>query len=81
MTSTFLHDDNNVPPDEAADRDAPMCNGCGQQMWVVRVETVLSDHGTLSKRDYECSRCGAKRSVRTNSNLIASSDLSAGAIS
>ena len=81
MTSTFLHDDNKVPPDETAGRDTPSCNVCGQQMWVVRVETLLSDHGTVSRHDYECSRCGAKRSVRTTSNLNASSGLFAGAIS
>ena len=75
MTSTFLHEDNKVPPDEAVERDAPECKICGQQMWVVRVETVLSDKGTLSKRDYECSRCGAKQSVRTSSQLIAPSTL------
>lgn len=78
MTSTFLHEDNKVPPDEGVERDAPECKICGQQMWVVRVETVLSDKGTLSKRDYECSRCGAKQSVRTNSQLIAPSTLATG---
>jgi ribosomal protein S14 len=75
MTSTFLHDDNKVPPDEAVERDAPHCKICGQQMWVVRVETLLSDHGTTSRRDYECSRCGAKQSIRTSSTLNAPSNV------
>jgi ribosomal protein L37AE/L43A len=70
MTSTFLHEDKKVPPDEAEERDAPPCPNCGQQMWVIRVETQLSDHGTQSIRDYECSRCGTKRSLRTTSELI-----------
>ena len=70
MTSTFLHEDKNVPPDEPDERDAPLCPNCGQQMWVVRVETQLSDQGTQSTRDYECSRCGTKKSLRTRSGLI-----------
>jgi hypothetical protein len=78
MTSTFLHEDNKVPPDEAVERDAPHCKTCGQQMWAVRVETVLSDDGTLSKRDYECGRCGAKQTVRTSSKTIAPSSLATG---
>lgn len=75
MTSTFLHDDNKVPPDEVIERDAPQCNTCGQQMWVVRVETVLSDNGTSSTRVYECGRCGTKRSVRTMSKLASPSSI------
>lgn len=78
MTSTFLHEDNKVPPDEVVERDAPQCRVCGQQMWVVRVETLLSDNETLSKRDYECSRCGDKQSVRMSSKLIVPSSVASG---
>src|SRR5512139_46272 len=46
MTPTFLHEDKNIPPDGAVERDAPPCASCGQQMWVVRVDTKLSDGGT-----------------------------------
>ena len=53
MTSTFLHEDKNVPPDEALERDAP-------RVWLVRVDTKLSDGGTLTKSEYECSHCGAQ---------------------
>jgi len=70
MTSTFLHEDKNVPPDEAEERDAPKCSTCGNQMWMTRVDTQLSDNGTQSKREYECSHCGAKRSVKTSSARI-----------
>ncbi|HSV23520.1 MAG TPA: hypothetical protein VLJ17_10880 [Xanthobacteraceae bacterium] len=69
MTSTFLHEDKNVPPDEPVERDAPLCD-CGQQMWLVRVDTQLSDGGTRSTYDYECGSCGAKRSLRTVSEVI-----------
>jgi hypothetical protein len=78
VTSTFLHDDNKIPPDEVVDRDAPHCKACDQKMWVVRVETLLSDAGTVSKRDYECSRCGARQSVRTRSMIIEPSSLASG---
>jgi 5-methylcytosine-specific restriction endonuclease McrA len=70
MTSTFLHEDRNVPPDEQIERDAPTCTVCGQQMSIIRIETLLSDSGTRSKRDYECSGCGAKQSLQTMSEHI-----------
>lgn len=70
MTSTFLHEDKNVPPDEAEERDAPKCPVCGHQMWMTRVDTQLSDGGTQSKREYECSQCGAKQSLETRSDRI-----------
>jgi ribosomal protein S14 len=72
VTSTFLHEDQKVPPDEEVERDAPECRICGQQMWVVRVETVLSDNETISKRTYECGRCGAKQSVKTTKPVVLS---------
>ena len=64
MTSTFLHEDKKVPPDEAEERDAPPCPNCGQQMWVVRVETQLSDHGTQSVRNYGEHYCNVPNSCR-----------------
>jgi hypothetical protein len=70
MTSTFLHEDKNVPSDEAEERDAPKCAVCGHQMRMTRVDTQLSDGGTQSRREYECSRSGAKRSVETSSDRI-----------
>jgi predicted RNA-binding Zn-ribbon protein involved in translation (DUF1610 family) len=70
MTSTFLHKDKRVPPDETEERDAPPCPNCGQQMWVVRVEAQLSDRGTQSVREYECSHCGGRRSLTKTSELI-----------
>ena len=70
MTSTFLHEDKKIPPDELAERDAPACKNCGQQMSLVRVETQSSDRGTQSKRAYECTRCGEKQSVRIESDKI-----------
>ena len=70
MTSTFLHKDKKVPPDEVFERDAPTCPRCGHQMSVLRVDTRLSDKGTQSKRDYECTGCGAKQTVEFASEQI-----------
>jgi len=70
MASTFLHEDKKVPPDETLERDAPTCPSCGQQMSVLRVATQLSDKGTRSKRDYECTRCGAKQTLTFASDQI-----------
>ena len=67
MTSTFLHKDKKVPPDETEERDAPSCQNCGQRMWIIRVETHLSDNGTQSVRYYECGRCRATRTLQTRS--------------
>lgn len=71
MTSTFLHEDKNVPPDELAERDAPACEKCGNQLWLIWVETSLSDHGTRSTRKYECSQCGNKQTVHFETEQIA----------
>jgi ribosomal protein L37AE/L43A len=70
MASNFLHEEKEIPPDELAERDAPACPKCGQQMWVIRVETQLFDGGTRSIRQYECSPCGTKQALRTESNQI-----------
>jgi hypothetical protein len=39
-------------------------------MSVLRVDTRLSDKGTQSKREYECTRCGAKQTVKVASKHI-----------
>jgi DNA-directed RNA polymerase subunit RPC12/RpoP len=71
MSSNFLHEDKNVPPDETVERDAPVCD-CGQQMWLVRVETQLSDSGSRSIRKYECTRCGHKQLLRLSEPIAPS---------
>jgi hypothetical protein len=53
MGSTLLHKDKKPPPDELAQRDAPACKNCGQQMFLARLETKISDDGARSKRIYE----------------------------
>ena len=70
MVSTFLHEDKNVPPDEVLERDAPTCPSCGHRMSVLRVDTLLSDKGTRSKREYECTRCGSKQTLKFASEQI-----------
>jgi hypothetical protein len=70
MTSTFLHKDQNVPPNEVEERDAPACPNCGQQMWLMRIDNELSDKGTKSKRHYECGHCGTKKISQTMSTLL-----------
>jgi ribosomal protein L37AE/L43A len=70
MGSNFLHEDKNVPPNEAEERDAPNCPNCGQQMWLMRIDTQLSDRGTQSERQYECMACGAKTTEHVAADLI-----------
>jgi len=38
-------------------------------MWIIRVETELSDRGAKSNRHYECCRCGAKKVLQTASEF------------
>jgi len=54
---------------DASSMDSPACD-CGEHMWLVRLDTHLSDDGTLTERTYECASCGAKRVVRSGSDKI-----------
>jgi hypothetical protein len=62
MTSTFLHEDKPVSPDEAVDMDAPFCK-CGGRMWLTRVKTQIYATGPESEKTYECKLCGAARTL------------------
>lgn len=48
----------------------PKCDICGHEMWIARIETKLSDEGTLTESVYECSVCGAKQVIRVGSDKI-----------
>jgi hypothetical protein len=63
MTSTFLHEEKVIAPDEMVDADAPTCENCDQRMWLCRVETKVSAVGTTSRKEYECKMCGESRTV------------------
>jgi hypothetical protein len=58
MTSTFLHEDKNVPPDEAVERDAP------------RVPVVVSKCG-LSECTLNFQTMAPEQSVSTNAAVAA----------
>jgi DNA-directed RNA polymerase subunit RPC12/RpoP len=59
MTSTFLHEDKMLRPDENAEADAPVCQACSQKMWLSKVTQVESDQATTETREYQCKSCGA----------------------
>ena len=59
MTSTFLHEDKIIPPDEMVDARAPTCVACGQRMWLTRVDTKIGP-SFETKNLYECKECGAQ---------------------
>jgi hypothetical protein len=69
MRSTFLHDDQAIPPDERVDRYAPVCDPCKTRMWLTRIHTTLTDIAARSQRDYECKLCGAKKRVESDDSL------------
>jgi DNA-directed RNA polymerase subunit M/transcription elongation factor TFIIS len=70
MTSTFLHEDKNIPPDETIERDAPECPVCRERMKLAFVRNQSSDTGTESTREYECIRCGRRQFNRTVTDQI-----------
>jgi hypothetical protein len=59
MTSTFVHEDKHIPPDEFLDVDAPFC--CDRRMWLVRTETRIGPDGVTRRREYDCKACGAEK--------------------
>jgi len=63
MTSTFLHEDKRISPDEMIDVDCPVCENCGQPMWLTKVETHVLPTKLVSNRDYECVMCGAAKTI------------------
>ena len=64
MSSTFLHQEKNISPDEIADIQAPICERCQQQrMWLVKVDTKVGPNGMHSEREYECKICGTAQTV------------------
>ncbi len=58
MTSTFLHEDKAVAPDEQIDGAAPACERCGRPLWLVNWTRRASDAGDFDVRSYECKSCG-----------------------
>jgi hypothetical protein len=59
MNSTFLHENKTIPPDETGDQDAPKCENCGAETWLIRVDKKLSDGKTEASYTYQCQQCGA----------------------
>ena len=47
------------------DGDAPVCERCRQPMWLIRVETTISDDGIHSQKEYQCKGCAMTSVVRS----------------
>jgi len=58
MSSTFLHEEKVIAPDEQVDGPAPPCEMCGRPLWLVNWRRRASDDGDLDVRSYECKSCG-----------------------
>jgi hypothetical protein len=65
MTSTFLHEDKIVAPDEQVDGPPPACEMCGQPLWLVNWVRRARDDGDFDVRSYECKSCGHTAEVAT----------------
>ncbi len=57
MASTFLHEDKIIAPDEQVDGPAPICEACGQPLWLTNWRRRASDDGDVDVRSYECKSC------------------------
>jgi hypothetical protein len=58
MSSTFLHEDKVIPPDEVLDTDPPLCRTCQVDMWLTKAETKFADGRIELRKEYECKLCG-----------------------
>jgi hypothetical protein len=63
MTSTFLHEDKIIAPDEQVDGPAPACEACGQALWLTNWRRRASDAGDVDVRSYECKSCGRSTEI------------------
>ncbi len=70
MTDTFLHQDKNLPDDQAVDVNAPDCERCGHPMWLTKVQRTLSDAEIAWRREYECKTCGDVAVTRNTEALM-----------
>jgi DNA-directed RNA polymerase subunit RPC12/RpoP len=64
MTSTFLHEDKKVPPDELLEDGRSLhCEKCGQVLFLTRQTSIIGDARMSVRRDFECKNCGLRTSV------------------
>jgi hypothetical protein len=60
---SFLHEEKTIPPDETVDSLAPDCPTCIKPMWLERIESTVGPTEKISRRHYECKRCGLSQIV------------------
>jgi hypothetical protein len=65
MTSTFLHEEKIVAPDEQVDGAPLRCELCDRPLWLVNWTRRATDAGDLAVRSYECKSCGHNAEIAT----------------
>lgn len=60
---SFQHGDGRSPRDDARDRFSPDCPMCEEPMWLERIRIKFNATEHISKRLYECRRCGLSEMV------------------
>ena len=45
MTTTFLHEEEPLAPDQLGADKPPICSWCGTEMWMLSVDKVITDAG------------------------------------
>jgi len=70
VTDTFLHQDKDLPADQAVDVNAPNCDRCAHSMWLTKVQRTLTDSEIAWRREYECKNCGDVTVQRSTEMLM-----------
>lgn len=68
MVATFLHDEKPVSPDEFSSEKPPICAGCNEPMWLLRVDKTVSDKGIDGTYTFECKHCGSLQRVHSHTD-------------
>jgi hypothetical protein len=61
---SFLHDDKAVSVDEFPRTEAPICEWCETELWMMRSDASIDDNGINTIYDFECPTCRTKKKVR-----------------
>ena len=69
MTTTFLHEDKPLPPDQLGTDKPPICSWCGTEMWMLSVDKVITDAGIEGTYRFECKLCGSVQAVHRHDDI------------
>jgi hypothetical protein len=69
VTTTFLHEDKPLAPDQLGAEKPPICSWCGTEMWLLSVDKVITDTGIEGTYRFECKLCGSVQAVHRHDDI------------